>query len=262
MGRLALSKQHAAAVCIQKIWRRHTVQTQYSHTLQAVISIQVKVLLLFGRGTTASLLRSYTQTNMHAYRVLDAPTLFSCPVLTAHTGVVAGSMAAIHGPGSFQTATQCSCCFAIGMAQTLCSATAALHEGGCHAASRLAWLCCPKRACHHVSCRHYRAVKVAGSQTAQAIQGDNPSGCAYSGCGPMSPSSQAVSDSEAWCHLGAGYLAWEVCSSLCVSIKGSHSDSGCFQGPQRAAASSSRTSRSKAHSGSMARSPAACLVPA
>ena len=60
--RLAVSMQHAAAVCIQKTWRRHTVQTQYSHTLQAVVSIQVKVLLLFGRGTTASLLniRSYT----------------------------------------------------------------------------------------------------------------------------------------------------------------------------------------------------------
>ncbi len=62
MVRLALSKQHAAAVCIQKTWRRHTVQTQYNHTLQAVISIQVKFLLLLGRGSTASLLgiRSYT----------------------------------------------------------------------------------------------------------------------------------------------------------------------------------------------------------
>ena len=62
MVRLALSKEHAAAVCIQSTWRRHTVQTQYSHTLQGVISIQVKVMLLFGRGTTASLLgvRSYT----------------------------------------------------------------------------------------------------------------------------------------------------------------------------------------------------------
>lgn len=86
MVRLALSKQHAAAVCIQKTWKRHTVQARCSHTLHAIISIQVKVLLLSGRGTTAS--PSFKQTCMHTEYLMPLHCYLALkPISTSHKGV-------------------------------------------------------------------------------------------------------------------------------------------------------------------------------